>query len=64
MAIEKRFPKAPTDIIYCAIFLVQRWSVLLKEGDKERISQALEAILRWLQHFKPVSTMATDVMEI
>jgi hypothetical protein len=28
--------------------LMQRWSVLLKEKDKERANQALEAILGWL----------------
>ena len=34
MAIEKSFVKTPTDVIYVAISLLQRWSVLLKEKDK------------------------------
>jgi len=64
MAIEKSFIKTPTDVIYVAVSLLQRWSVLLKEKDKERVSQALEAILRWLKNFKPKATTATDVFEI
>jgi hypothetical protein len=31
-----------------AVSLMQRWSMLLKEKDKERANQALEAILGWL----------------
>ena len=53
MAIEKSFVKTPTDVIYVAISLLQRWSVLLKEKDRERVSQASEAILRWLKNFSP-----------
>jgi CRISPR/Cas system-associated protein Cas7 (RAMP superfamily) len=64
MAIEKSFVKASTDVIYVAVSLLQRWSILLKEKDKERVSQALEAILRWLKNFKPKTTTTTDVFEI
>jgi hypothetical protein len=35
MAIEKHLPKAPTDVIYIALSLIQRWSVNLKEKDQE-----------------------------
>jgi len=34
MAIEKSFPKTPTDV-YNAISLMRKWSALLKEEDKE-----------------------------
>jgi hypothetical protein len=64
MAIEKTFIKAPTDVIYVAISLLQRWSTLLKEKDKERVAQTLDAILGWLKNFKPRTTTATDVVEI
>jgi hypothetical protein len=56
MAIEKTFIKAPTDVVYVAISLLQRWSTLLKEKE--------DAIMGWLKTFKPRSTMATDVVEI
>ena len=61
MAIENVFPKAPTDVIYTAVSLMQRWCVLLKEKDRERIMQVLEAILNWLKNLRPNSTSATDV---
>jgi hypothetical protein len=32
MAIEKSFPQMPTDVIYNAISLMQKWSILLKKG--------------------------------
>jgi hypothetical protein len=64
MAIEKSFIKSPTDVIYFTISLMQRWSMLLKEEDKEHVSQTLEAILGWMKNFKPRTTMATDVFEI
>ena len=61
MVIEKVFPKAPTDVIYTNVSLMQRWCVLLKEKDRERIMQVLEAILNWLKNLRPNSTSATDV---
>jgi len=64
MAIEKTFVKMPTDVIYVAISFLQRWSILLKEKDKERVWQVLEAIRRWLKDFKPKISTATDVFEI
>jgi hypothetical protein len=64
MAIEKVFPKAPTDVIYTAISLMQRWCVLLKEKDRERIVQVLEVILIWLKNFRPNTTTATNVVEL
>jgi hypothetical protein len=35
MAIEKCFPKALTDVIYIALSLMQKWSFILKEGDRK-----------------------------
>ena len=37
MEIEKCYPKAPFDVLYAALFLLQKWSMLLKEGDKQRM---------------------------
>jgi hypothetical protein len=33
MAIDKKFPKLPTDVIYNALSLLQNLSVKLKEKD-------------------------------
>lgn len=37
MAIEKKILKAPSGVLYVAISLMQKWSHLLKEKDKECI---------------------------
>jgi hypothetical protein len=50
--------------IYFAISLMQRWSMLLKEEDKEHVSQTLEAILGWMKNFKPRTTTVADVFEM
>jgi hypothetical protein len=39
MAIEKKFSKAPSDVIYCAISLMQKWRLLLKEEDMKLFDQ-------------------------
>ena len=39
MAIEKSFPKTPTDVIYLALSLMQKWSILLKEEDRRSVMQ-------------------------
>ena len=62
LAIEKSFIKLLADVIYVAVSFLQRWSIFLKDKDKERVLQ--EAILRWLKDFKPKYTTATDVFEI
>jgi hypothetical protein len=41
MAIEKRFPKAPNDVIYVALTLMQKWT-LLKEVDREKMAHVNE----------------------
>jgi len=51
MAIEKSFPKTPTDVIYLALSLMQKWSILLKEEDKRSVMQVKESLLGWLKAF-------------
>lgn len=64
MAIEKIYPKAPLDVLYAAISLLQKWILLLKEGDKWRMSQVKDAVICWTRRFKPSPLMPTDVYEI
>ena len=37
MAIEKVFPKAPSDVIYVAISLMQKWNHLLRRRTRNRL---------------------------
>jgi hypothetical protein len=64
IAIDKKFPKAPTDVIYIATSLMQKWSVKLKEKDQERLKQIKDSITSWLKTFKPSIFPLSDVIEI
>ena len=64
MAIERQYPKTPTDILYNVLSLMQRWLLLLKEVDKWKVSQVKERMLQWLRGFKASMVMPTDVFEI
>jgi len=44
MAIERRFPNRPTDVIYIAISFVQKWSVLIQEKDKAKVQDTEKRI--------------------
>ena len=51
MAIDKKLPKLPTDVIYNALSLLQNWSVIkLKEKDQARILQLKDEMLSWLKN--------------
>ena len=64
MAIERKYPKLPSDIIYVALSYLQKWNVLLKEEDRQQIVQVKDEILRWMKDFKPSSLISTDICEI
>jgi hypothetical protein len=64
MAIEKKFPKAPSDVIYVAISFMQKWSHLLKEKDKEFAEHILKKLTSWLKSFRPSVVMLSDVVEV
>lgn len=63
MAIEKCYPKTPFDVLYAALSLLQKWSMLLKEDDKRRMFQVKDMVVRWMRSFKPSPTIPTDVYE-
>ena len=64
MAINKTFPRAPTDIIYIALSLLQKWSAKLKEKDQEQIIKMNDAVTSWLKDFKPGAISPSEVVEI
>ena len=61
---ENYFSRVPTNVIYLALSLMQKWSANLKEKDKKRIFQVKDSIMRCLKGFKPSITMLLDVVEI
>jgi len=64
MAIEKRSARAPTDVVYVALTLLQKWSIMLKEVDGERILSVKEEVLQWMKSFKPSVVELSDIGEI
>ena len=64
MAIEHKFSKSPSDIMYLALSYLQKWAVLLKEEDRERMEAVRSAIMNWMKMFKPNVVPISDVVEI
>jgi len=64
MAIERQYSKSPTDNLYNALSLMQRWLPLLKEADKWNVSHVKEMMIHWMRSFKSSAVMPTDVFEI
>jgi hypothetical protein len=52
MAIEKKFPKNPLDIIRSGVTFVQRWSPKLKESDQEIVTKMVDKVHVWLGGFR------------
>jgi len=57
-------PKSPTDIIYIAISLMQKWSANLKEKDQDRVAQLRNDVMTWIKGFKPNAILMSDVVEM
>ena len=53
MAIQKKLPRKPTDVICVALSLIQKWCPRLKEKDENKMIQLTESISTWLNDFKP-----------
>lgn len=63
MMIEKQFPKSPTDVIYTALSFMQKWSYLLKDSDREQVTQIKEDVTKWLKGFKTSAPSLSNVVE-
>ena len=63
MAVEKKLPRTPTDVVYVAISLMQKW-FMIKETDRERVRCVLEDVKQWLKTSKPSLVDISDVGEI
>jgi len=64
VAIEKKYPKAPTDVVYVALSFLQKWCTLLKQKDRVHVEKIKDDIMGWLKGFKPSAVLLTDIMEI
>ena len=64
MAISKKFPKSPTDVIYIALSFMQKWSVNLKEKDQDCVAQLKNAVMSWIKGFKLNPILMSDVVKM
>ena len=66
MSIEQKFPKTPTptDVVYLALSYLQKWSILLKDADRDRMEAINGEIMGWMRSFKPNEVMASDIIEL
>lgn len=60
---RKKFPHAPTDVIYTVLSMLQKWSILLKDVDMEHVIQLKYEVLCWMKNFHPSTLVPSDVME-
>ena len=59
-----KIPNVPTDVMHIALSLLQKWSILIREADRERLGRVKEAILHWMKLLKPTSVMLSNIVEI
>lgn len=64
LAISKVAPKASSDVIFNAISYMQKWSVGLKEQDREHFERLKGTTMEGLRNFKPSDVVLSYVGEI
>jgi hypothetical protein len=53
-----------TDVVYLALSYLQKWSILLKDTDLDRMEAINGEIMGWMRSFKPNEVMASDIIEL
>lgn len=64
IAIEKKFPKSPTETLLYGSSFLQKWEVLQKGEEKNMMKQARAQLLAWSRSFTPTNAQTTDVFEL
>jgi hypothetical protein len=64
MSIEQKFPKTPTDVVYLTLSYLQKWSILLKDADRDHMEAINGEIMGWMRSFKPNEVMTSDIIEL
>jgi hypothetical protein len=61
MAIEKRFPSNPLDVIRSSVLFMQKWLLLLKESDREITGKVLNKVKGFIGDFDLSESAASDI---
>lgn len=64
MAIEKIFPKTPSEALLYGLSFMQKWELLLKEDDRRKLSEVRRQVLMMLHNLPPARVPMTDIGEI
>jgi hypothetical protein len=58
---KKTSPKRPLDVVHLGISFVQKWTLLMKPLEKERIRRMVELVLQRAKEFRPSLDTVSDV---
>jgi hypothetical protein len=61
ICINHSFPNRPLDIVYLALFFIQKWSVLMKSSGKTKVESLTRAIQEQARNFNPLCSEPTDI---
>lgn len=64
MAIECSFPKDPLQVLYFGISFLQRWLLLLKQPDHEKVIEIWEKLTGWASMADPRGASISNIVEI
>jgi hypothetical protein len=64
MAIKRKFPSNPLDVIRSGVLFVQKWSLLLKDADQEVIVKVIDKIQVWLGGFRLRDIVVSHIVEL
>ena len=64
MAIEKRYPKRPVEVLILPVSFLQKWSPLLRNDDKMKVDGAAAQVQEWLRNFSPSPDSMSDIANL
>jgi hypothetical protein len=64
MAIEKRFPTNPLEVIRFGIVIVQKRCPLLKEADRGMINKVLDKMQAFLGNYRLSGGAVSDIFKL
>jgi hypothetical protein len=61
MCIRKIFLDKPIDIIHLCLSFVQRWKILMKELERNKVEALTSLMLQHIRNFRPLASHLSDV---
>lgn len=64
MPTEKKFPRNPFDVLLYGISFIQKWEMLLKGGNQDKLQQLRKKELEWRCNFQSSIASVSDIIEL